>query len=153
MAELDKLATEAGSYNVAFTSRWLLGDVDGCIETLSKTGRFAEAALFAQTYKPSSAAAVVAGWKQSLEKAKKGRVAKLIGVPGEDEELFPEWTEWLELEEKGSSAEAAKPAEVEAAAGTKENGVEEEAAAAEGEEEEEAEEEKEGEDEDESSDE
>ncbi|OAA64337.1 copi vesicle coat subunit [Niveomyces insectorum RCEF 264] len=105
LAELDKLAVEAGVYNVAFTCRWLLGDVDGCIATLTETGRLAEAALFAQTYKPSAAPAVVADWKQSLEKAKKGRVAKMIGVPGEDEELFPEWDEWLTLETTGGSVD------------------------------------------------
>ncbi|EFW99561.1 copi vesicle coat subunit [Grosmannia clavigera kw1407] len=140
LAELDKLATEAGSYNVAFTSRWLLGDVDGCIETLSKTGRLAEAALFAQTYKPSSAAAVVGEWKQSLEKAKKGRVAKLIGVPGEDEELFPEWNEWLQLEKQGSLPAEGKLVGVEEPAEKEEEeAAEEEAAEEEAEEEEEEE--------------
>ena len=40
-------------------------------------------------------------WKQSLEKEKKGRVAKTVGVPGEDDELFPEWEEYLKLESEG----------------------------------------------------
>ena len=37
------------------------------------------------------------------KKDKKGRVAKTVGVPGEDEELFPEWEEYLRLESEGGS--------------------------------------------------
>lgn len=46
---------------------------------------------------------MVKQWKESLEKSKKGRVAKMIGLPGAegDEELFPEWDEWLKLEKEG----------------------------------------------------
>lgn len=94
-------AQEAGSNNVAFSCLWQLTDVDGCIDLLTKTGRCAEAVLFAQTYKPSVAVQTVGLWKASLEKEKKGRVAKTIGVPGEDEKLFPEWEEYLRLESEG----------------------------------------------------
>lgn len=103
LASLATKAEEAGVHNIAFSSKWLLGDVDGCVETLTKTGRLAEAVLFAQTYKPSLAIDVVGQWKESLEKNKKARVAKMIAVPGAngDEELFPEWDEWLRLEKEG----------------------------------------------------
>lgn len=101
LEKLAQQAEEAGAHNVAFSCRWSLGDVDGCVEILTKTGRLAEAALFSQTYKPSLAPGVVKAWKESLEKSKKGRVAKAIGVPGEDDELFPEWDEWLKLESQG----------------------------------------------------
>lgn len=88
---------------MAFSSKWLLGDVDGCVDILTKTGRLAEAALFSQTYKPSLTVDVVKQWKESLDKNKKGRVAKMIGLPGSegDEDLFPEWDEWLKLESEG----------------------------------------------------
>ena len=85
-----ELAREAGVYNITFTCRWLLGDVEGCLEVLTATGRLAEAALFAQTYKPSLAPTIVSSWKESLEKGKKGRVAKMLGVPGTDDDMFPE---------------------------------------------------------------
>ncbi|KAK3687894.1 coatomer WD associated region-domain-containing protein [Podospora appendiculata] len=98
LAKLAEQAETAGVHNVAFSCKWLLSDVPGCVEILTKTGRLAEAALFSQTYKPSLTAGVVGAWKESLEKNKKGRVAKAIGAPGEDEELFPEWEEWLRLE-------------------------------------------------------
>lgn len=144
---LDALATKAeevGVHNIAFSSKWLLGDVDGCVEILTRTNRFAEAALFSQTYKPSLTVDVVKQWKASLEKNKKGRVAKVIGLPGAegDEELFPEWDEWLRLEKEGVPVNDgdievpdAEPAAVEAAEDAEEaeetEGAEEEAEEAE----------------------
>ena len=94
-------ASEAGAHNVAFTCLWQLADIEGCIDLLTKTNRSAEAVLFAQTYRPSLAPKTVGLWKEGLEKEKKGRVAKTVGVPGEDEELFPEWEEYLRLESEG----------------------------------------------------
>ncbi|KAK0722654.1 coatomer WD associated region-domain-containing protein [Lasiosphaeria miniovina] len=107
LSSLSEKAEAAGAHNVAFSCKWLLGDVPGCVEILTKTGRLAEAALFSQTYKPSLTAGVVAQWKAGLEKSKKGRVAKALGVPVEDEELFPEWDEWLKLENEAPPVEAA----------------------------------------------
>lgn len=101
LRELSLQASSAGAHNVAFTCLWQLGDVEGCIDLLTRTGRVAEAVLFAQTYKPSVAVKTVGLWKESLEKEKKGRVAKTIGVPGDDEDLFPEWEEYLRLESEG----------------------------------------------------
>lgn len=108
LASLAKQAEEAGAHNVAFTCSWRLGDIDECINILTKTGRFSEAVLFAQTYKPSLAGECVTRWKESLEKNKKARVAKMIGMPGEDEDLFPEWDEWLQLEKQGGAVNGAK---------------------------------------------
>jgi len=99
---LSKQAQQAGAHNVAFTCLWQLADVDGCIDLLTKTGRSAEAVLFSQTYKPSRTKEVVGDWKKALEKEKKGRVAKTVGVPEEDEELFPEWEEYLRLESEAT---------------------------------------------------
>lgn len=100
---LAQQAADAGAHNVAFTCLWQLGDVDGCIDLLTNTGRTAEAVLFSQTYKPSATVKTVKLWKEALEKDKKGRVAKTVGVPGEDEELFPEWEEYLKLESEGGA--------------------------------------------------
>jgi coatomer subunit beta' len=132
LASLGAQATEAGAHNVAFTCKWLLGDVEGCVDILTKTNRLAEAALFAQTYKPSLAPAVVQAWKESLEQSKKARIARVIGAPGEDEELFPEWDEWLKIE-------AAGPGPMEGVNGSEEGGVAEAEPAAETPEEEEEE--------------
>ncbi|KAJ5320100.1 hypothetical protein PENANT_c025G04376 [Penicillium antarcticum] len=100
-------ASESGLHNVAFSTLWSLGDIDGCIALLIQTNRIAEAALFAQTYKPSSAAKLVVQWKESLEQSNKNKVARLIGVPpgapdvATDDDLFPEWDEYIRLEKEG----------------------------------------------------
>ena len=109
LASLAKQAEGAGAHNVAFSSYWLLSDIDRCTQLLIRTGRFAEAVLFSQTYKPSLTAPAVKQWKEGLEKNKKTRVAKVIGIPGEDDELFPEWDAWLELEKKGGSVTGQMP--------------------------------------------
>lgn len=107
LAALATQAEEAGVHNVAFTAKWLLGDAAGCIEVLTRTNRMAEAVLFSQTYKPSLTVDAAHAWKESLEKSKKGRVAKVLGVPTEDDELFPEWDEFIRLESEGGSFEGA----------------------------------------------
>lgn len=100
-------ASEAGLHNVAFSTLWSLGDVDSCIELLVQTNRLAEAVLFAQTYKPSLAPALVVQWKESLDSAGKTKVARLIGVPPgapgapADDDLFPEWDEYIRIEKEG----------------------------------------------------
>ena len=107
LTKLAEQAEEANSNNIAFSCRWMLGDIEGCAALLTRTGRLAEAVLFSQTYKPSLTPAISRDWKESLEKVKKARVAKLIGMPGEDDELFPEWDAWLKLESEGGTAEIA----------------------------------------------
>jgi coatomer subunit beta' len=63
--------------------------------------------MFAKTYKPSLVPNAFKGLKESLEKSGKGRVARMLAVPPDvqgiepDEELFPEWEEWLRLEKEG----------------------------------------------------
>lgn len=105
---LAKQADNAGSHNIAFSSLWQLADVDGCIDLLVRTNRVAEAVLFAQSYKPSRAAALVGKWKAGLEKGGKSKVSRLLGVPpteeGGDEELFEGWSEYLRLEEEAGEA-------------------------------------------------
>lgn len=111
LRRLVEQASTARSHNVAFSALWQLGDLDACIELLVRTNRIAEAVLFAQTYKPSRAAKLAGQWKESLEKGGKTKVARIIGIPPgagiegveADEELFPEWDEFLRLEEEGSA--------------------------------------------------
>ncbi|KAL4764757.1 coatomer subunit beta' [Aspergillus foveolatus] len=100
-------ASDAGLHNVAFSTLWSLGDVDGCIDLLVQTNRLAESVLFAQTYKPSRAPELVVKWKESLEQSGKAKISRLIGVPPgapgvpADDDLFPEWEEYLRLEKEG----------------------------------------------------
>lgn len=113
LRELAAKADASGARNIAFSALWSLGDVEGCIDMLLKTNRIAEAVLFAQTYAPSRAPAVVKSWKDGLAKAGKPKVARAVGQPplaqsdavdGEtkdDADLFPEWNSWLSLEKEG----------------------------------------------------
>lgn len=103
LRKLANKSQEANLHNIAFSCLWQLADLEGCIALLVKTNRIAEAVLFAQTYKPSSILGLVAKWKESLEKDGKGKVSKIIGVPGEDEDMFPEWDQYLQLEKTGGS--------------------------------------------------
>lgn len=139
LRELAQLAEGATANNVAFAALWQVGDIDGCINLLRKTNRLAEAVLFSQTYKPSGTAALVKEWKVSLEKEGKGKVSRLLGVPpsdGEgDEDMFPEWDEYLRLEKEGGTVDDLPVEEVEDDGGEEEE-VAEAAAAEEAEEEE-----------------
>ena len=103
LLRLAKQAEQSGANNVAFAAMWSTGDVPGCIDLLKRTGRISESVLFSQTYKPSLTSGLAAEWKDSLDKQGKGKVVRLLGVPGleGDEELFPEWEEYLRLEEEG----------------------------------------------------
>jgi coatomer subunit beta' len=106
LRELAQLAVDAASNNVAFSALWQLGDTTACIELLVKTNRFAEAVLFSQTYKPSTTPGLVKQWKGALEGEGKVKVARLLGCPGEgDEEMFPEWEEYLRLEKEGGTVQ------------------------------------------------
>ncbi|KMU80505.1 coatomer subunit beta [Coccidioides immitis RMSCC 3703] len=102
LRNLAERAKESGAHNVVFSALWQLGDMDGCIDLLVQTNRITEAVLLSQTYKPSRTPDLVLRWKESLEKNGKGKVARTLGVPpgvdGADEELFPEWDEYLKLE-------------------------------------------------------
>lgn len=109
-------ASESGLHNVAFSTLWSLGDVDGCIDLLLQTNRLAESVLFAQTYKPSRASELVVKWKESLESSGKAKVSRLIGVPpggpdivSTDDDLFPEWDEYIRLEKEGGAVTAEPP--------------------------------------------
>ena len=94
---------------VGLSALWQIGDLQGSIDLLVKTNRFSEAVLFSQTYKPSATAALVKQWKAALEKDNKSKVAKLIGAPPQDgegdEDMFPEWDEYLRMEREGGVVE------------------------------------------------
>jgi coatomer subunit beta' len=111
LKSLAAMATEAGANNVAFNCLWQTGDVEACVKLLTKTGRHAEAALFAQTYKPSLASAAAKEWKRSLVADKKPKIAQAIAVPEEDEELFPNWPDLADSADLAESAESAESAE------------------------------------------
>ena len=107
LKKLAEQADSAGSNNIAFSCLWQLADLDACIDLLLRTNRTAEAVLFSQTYKPSMTPQLAVKWRESLERDGKGKVARMIGMPpgvegATDDELFPEWEEYLRMEDSGS---------------------------------------------------
>lgn len=54
LRKLTEQADEAAQHNIGFSCLWQLGDINGCIDLLSRTNRTAEATLFAQTYRESA---------------------------------------------------------------------------------------------------
>ncbi|KAF2098870.1 vesicle coatamer complex, beta subunit [Rhizodiscina lignyota] len=137
---LAEKAETAAANNVAFAALWATGAKEACVDLLLKTNRTAEAVLFAQTYTPTKCPSIVRIWKDGLDKDGKGRVSRMLAVPpgaekdGEaaDEELFPEWEEWLKLEKEGGNAfdkeDVNGEADENGDADVDEDGVEEDAA-------------------------
>lgn len=109
---LAALADTVGANNIAFSCLWQLADVDGCVACLLKTGRTAEAVLFAQTYAPSRVPRVAGIWRKELEDKGKSKVARVLGMPPgvegyeADADMFPEWELWLKLEDERHGAQA-----------------------------------------------
>ncbi|KAK4958618.1 Coatomer subunit beta' [Elasticomyces elasticus] len=137
LKDLASQADAAGAHNIAFTCLWQIADVDACIDLLLRTNRTAEAVLFAQTYKPSRAAKVAAKWREGLEKGGKGKVARLLGKPpgaeDADDDLFPEWDDWITIEKEGGRKEdlidVGEGGEITAPNGAADGAVEEDAEA------------------------
>eukprot|EP00055_Hartaetosiga_balthica_P003032 m.6185 g.6185 ORF g.6185 m.6185 type:complete len:951 (+) comp2555_c0_seq1:80-2932(+) len=104
MNALAKEAGEEGHQNIAFTALFLQGKVDECLELLVSSGRIAEAALFARTYKPSAVNEMTQKWKESLAE-EYPKIAQSLATPEEYPNLFPEFSESLLLEEQDRASE------------------------------------------------
>nr|CAG4643737.1 EOG090X01FO [Lepidurus arcticus] len=85
---LSDATKEAGKNNIAFLTRFLLGDLEACLETLIQTNRLPEAAFFARTYLPSQISRVVQLWKDSLGKVN-AKAGQSLADPQEYDNLFP----------------------------------------------------------------
>lgn len=135
MNAVRQLSVEAlaqGRSNVAFTCMQLLHDYDGCIDLLCQTGRLAEAAFYARTYRQSRICEVVDKWRTQL--ANMPRLRDSIADPVAYPNLFPEVAAADEADEEADAAveaaaeEQAADAAAEAEAEEEEDAEEEEAA-------------------------
>jgi len=84
--------------NISFTSYFLLGRLEKCLEILIRTDRLPEAAFFARTYLPSQVPRIVSLWKDSLGKLSE-KAAQSLADPLQYENLFPEYANSLAAEE------------------------------------------------------
>ncbi|KAG5641700.1 hypothetical protein DXG03_004418 [Asterophora parasitica] len=93
---LAEKAEEKGQNNLAFATRFQLGDANSCVDLLVKTQRAPEAALFARTYAPSQASKAVAAWKSELTSKRRPKIAASVADPSTNPELFEEgWEDVL----------------------------------------------------------
>jgi len=64
--DLAQAAETSGYYNVAYSSYFLLNDLDKCLDILVKSHKYAEAALFCRTYFPSKLAETLELWNREI---------------------------------------------------------------------------------------
>ena len=78
-------------YSVAFTAFWVVGQSARCLETLTESERFGEAAIFAKTYLPSRIQEIFESWKGFLKRKGQNllhkRLANPLEIPSEYSEL------------------------------------------------------------------
>jgi len=124
--KLAQSAEEAGKNNVSFTSYFLLGKLDRCLEILIETDRLPEAAFFARTYMPSAIPRIVSLWKDSLSKVNE-KAAQSLADPINYENLFPDYQDSLRAEQymKGERDLIIPAKEYPSLAGRERNPVEE----------------------------
>ncbi|XP_051171968.1 coatomer subunit beta' [Leptopilina boulardi] len=96
--KLGNAANETGKNNIAFLSKFLLGNVDECLEILINTDRIPEAAFFARAYAPSKISSIVKIWKEKLS-AVSEKAGQSLADPEQYENLFPGYRESLQVEQ------------------------------------------------------
>lgn len=98
------MAMEKNLVNIAFNCYLQLVDTKGCIDVLAKSGRISEATLFARSYAPQYASALVKEWKQSWKESKRSKqdaIASSIADPEVNPEAFLEgWDQALQKEKE-----------------------------------------------------
>lgn len=66
LAYLAEESEKNGFNNVAYTSYFLINNLDKCLEILIKSKRFSEAALFCRTYHPNKISESLELWNNEL---------------------------------------------------------------------------------------
>jgi len=87
MTELVERAENEGQLNVAFTAALLVHNHDKCVDLLIKSGKFAEASMFARSNCPNRTSECVKLWKASIPNK---RIADSLADPEEFPNLFDE---------------------------------------------------------------
>eukprot|EP00742_Colponemidia_sp_Colp-10_P004148 GILJ01004426.1.p1 GENE.GILJ01004426.1~~GILJ01004426.1.p1 ORF type:complete len:1009 (-),score=201.47 GILJ01004426.1:141-2768(-) len=98
LAEVARLANEAGRTNISFLCFFLLQRIEDCLEVLLRANRVPEAAFLARTYLPSHVSRIVSLWREDLTKVSK-RAADSLADPTEYADRFPDLSYGLVLEE------------------------------------------------------
>ncbi|CAH8625212.1 unnamed protein product [Heterobilharzia americana] len=90
---IGKEAAIKSNDNIAFLARFLISDLEGCLELLTSAKRFPEAAFFARTYLPSYIPELVEQWRDWLDKSNKAsaKIANSLANPKDYPNLFPDF--------------------------------------------------------------
>ncbi|XP_077292291.1 coatomer subunit beta' [Arctopsyche grandis] len=83
--------------NVKFLMKFLLGDIDGCLDLLISGDSLPLAAFFARSYLPSRISEVVQKWRQQAS-ATNEKTGQSLADPANYDNLFPELKDSLRLE-------------------------------------------------------
>mmetsp|Transcript_1616 Transcript_1616/g.4851 ORF Transcript_1616/g.4851 Transcript_1616/m.4851 type:complete len:916 (+) Transcript_1616:266-3013(+) len=89
--------------NVAFLSNFMLGNIEKCLEILTSSNRYPEAALFARSYCPSQVTRVVDSWRNDLRKSGNVRMADVLADPDNHPHLFEGFEYSTGVEEKAKN--------------------------------------------------
>ncbi|VDO59813.1 unnamed protein product, partial [Schistosoma margrebowiei] len=97
---IGKESATKGNDNIAFLARFLVTDLEGCLELLTNAKRFPEAAFFSRTYLPSYMPEIVEQWRNWLDKSNKAsaKIANSLANPKDYPNLFPDLEEALSTE-------------------------------------------------------
>ncbi|WBW73864.1 coatomer beta' subunit [Schizosaccharomyces osmophilus] len=78
LKELSKLTSELGISNTSFICSWLTNQPEKCLDVLRSSQRYAEASLFASTFKPEEVQNALPEWKSDLVAKHKERIAEAL---------------------------------------------------------------------------
>jgi len=81
LLQLGELAESNGYYNVAYSSFFLLNNLEKCLEILIKSHKYPEAALFCRTYYPSKLGETLELWNREINmEDQNNRIGNLIKI-------------------------------------------------------------------------
>eukprot|EP00095_Tigriopus_kingsejongensis_P011235 maker-scaffold414_size178625-snap-gene-0.28 protein:Tk11235 transcript:maker-scaffold414_size178625-snap-gene-0.28-mRNA-1 annotation:"vesicle coat complex beta" len=88
---LSESAEALGKNNVGFLSKFLLGDLDGCLNLLINTKRLPEATFFARTYLPHKTSETLKLWKEHIGTISE-KASQSLADPVDYPNLFPDFS-------------------------------------------------------------
>ena len=99
MSTIGDESRKNGQFNIAFLSKFVLGNLNECLDILIENQRLPEAAFFSRTYLPSQIGRVVGLWREKLRQMNMERAAAALANPIDYENLFPSLVDTYKAEQ------------------------------------------------------
>lgn len=96
---LAESAETQGKNNVAFLSKFLVNDLEGCLDLLINTKRLPEATFFARTYLPNRTSETLKLWKEHIGTISE-KASQSLADPAEYPNLFPDFKPGMSTQEE-----------------------------------------------------